>query len=368
MNQTTSKILIFPAGMARAVAYHAACNRSGQQVLGASSLSHDPVRKNYTDWAYLPYITAPDFDSILLSVIAEHGVTQIFTPNPVVWAVLAKRLPAIAPEINLVNAAPAGEELSSYRFSRATAALLYQNTELGEAEKIDSLAPSDTALEELSQIEFTALFHHAQTIPGMCDHQKFVALCKIALNCPTGDVVEIGTWWGKSAFILSQLARRYHIGSLLCVDPWSDAHLIQGDEIVDATSATVSADEAFQVFLINLLPYHRGDVNYIRSPSTEAAAQFGTNLVIKTDAFGQTAYRGKISLLHIDANHAFDAVNADAKAWIKFVIPGGWIIFDDYTWPYGDGPQRVADAFCRDNAARIQTTLLMGGALFIKLQ
>jgi cephalosporin hydroxylase len=277
-----------------------------------------------------------------------------------VWGVLNKRLPAIAPHVSLVNAAPAGEELSGYRFSRATAATLHQTAY--------SIALSDTTQPPLSTTTFAALFHHAQAIPGMCDHQKFAALCQIARHCPKGDVVEIGSWWGKSAFILSQLARQYRIGNLLCVDPWSDAHLVQGDEIVDATSATVSAEEAFQVFLMNLLPYNQSNINYIRAPSVDAAAQYVPGLRISTDAFGETQYQGKIALLHIDANHAYDAVNADTKAWAKFVIPGGWIIFDDYKWPYGDGPQRVADAFCVENAARIETAFFMCGTMFVGLK
>ena len=345
--------------MARSVAYLAACKRNDQATVGASSLAHDPAREGYDAWAYLPYISAPDFDQQLLSVITLHGISQIFTPNPVIWAVLNKRLPKIAPQVRLVNAAPAGEELSSYRFSRATAAVLHETAE--------AISIGETTQQPLSAIAFTALFHHAQTIPGMCDHQKFAALCQVFRHCPKGDVVEIGSWWGKSAFILSQLARSYDIGHLLCVDPWSDEHLVQGDEIVDATSATVSAEEAFQVFLMNLLPYSQNDINYFRMPSVAAARQYVPHLALHTKPFGQTQYQGQIALLHIDANHAYDAVNADTQAWAKFVIPGGWIIFDDYKWPYGDGPQRVADAFCVENAARIDTAFFMGGTLFVRL-
>ena len=40
-------------------------------------------------------------------------------------------------------------------------------------------------------------------------------------HAPAGDVVEIGSWWGKSAALFVLLARRFDIGSVLCVDPWS---------------------------------------------------------------------------------------------------------------------------------------------------
>ncbi len=164
----------------------------------------------------------------------------------------------------------------------------------------------------------------------MCDHQKFAARCQIARHCARGDVVEIGLWWSKFAFILSQLAHLYEIGNLLCIDPWSDAHLVQGDEIVDGTSATVNAEEAFQAFLRNLLPYNQCHISYIRAPSVEAATRYVPNLSIHTQRFGLTQYQDQIALLQIDANHAHGAVNADTQAWAKFVMPGGWIIFDDY--------------------------------------
>lgn len=358
--QFKAPILIFPAGMARSIAYLAACKRRGQATVGASSLAHDLARESFDEWAYLPYISASDFDAHLLTVITKHGITQIFTPNNVVWGVLNKRLPVIAPQVSLVNATPAGEELSSYRFSRATAPALRATSEAIEL--------GATTKPALSSLAFAALFHHAQTIPGMCDNQKFAALCQIARHCPQGDVVEIGSWWGKSAFILSQLASHFAIGNLLCVDPWSDAHLVQGDDIVDATSATVSADEAFAVFLTNLIAYNHGHINYLRAPSVDAAVQYVPNLRVQTQAFGSTQYQGKIAILHIDANHAYDAVNADTRAWAKFVIPGGWIIFDDYKWPYGDGPQRVADAFCVENVVRIEMAFFMGGTMFVRLK
>jgi hypothetical protein len=71
--------------------------------------------------------------------------------------------------------------------------------------------------------------------------------------------------------------------------------------------------------------------------------------------------------LHIDGNHAYEAVKTDITAWERFVVDGGWIIFDDYNWPYGDGPRRVGDEFLEKNLAKISTAFVMGGALFIQL-
>src|SRR5258707_10756515 len=56
---------------------------------------------------------------------------------------------------------------------------------------------------------YTTLFRsrYADIIPGMCDDDKFHALLETARYSVNGDIVEIGSWWGKSAFILARLAR-----------------------------------------------------------------------------------------------------------------------------------------------------------------
>ena len=48
-------------------------------------------------------------------------------------------------------------------------------------------------------------------------------------------------------------------------------------------------------------------------------------------------------------------------------VTGGWIIIDDYIWPYGDGPRRVGDEFLAAERERIDTAFVTGSALFIRL-
>jgi len=71
--------------------------------------------------------------------------------------------------------------------------------------------------------------------------------------------------------------------------------------------------------------------------------------------------------LHVDGNHALAAVEADTKAWATYVAKGGWIIFDDYRWPYGDGPRIVADNFISDNRSAIAAAFYMGGSMFVQM-
>jgi hypothetical protein len=354
-------VLIFPAGMPRAIEFLGQCQREQRAVVGCSSVANDPSQALYPAWAHLPYVTHEGFGQALRQVIAEHHISSIYTAHPVVWDYLHEHLLAIAPDTPLLNASPAVTELAAFRagMERAHDVL---NRPL-------PLASPRAAQLDWDAHQLAAMYRHTENIPGMCDHEKVRALYEIARYCPRGDIVEVGSWWGKSAFVLLRLAQCFAIGKLLCVDPWSDAHLVQNDKgaLVDNTAARFSAEEAFQVFLVNLLPYAGQDMNYLRMPSTDGARRYRSNACITSPQFASTQYHGGIALLHVDGNHAYDNVKADITAWGDAVLPGGWIVLDDYTWPFGDGPQRTGDEFLREHASRIASAFVMGGALFIQL-
>ncbi len=353
------RVLVFPAGMPRSLTFLERALAEGQKVVGASSLGHDPARVRYPQWAYLPYVSSTEFDKALKQVIADHDIDGIFTPNPVVWDHLHRTLLQSCPGVSLVNSSPVDVEMAPY-----LTALDFGKSVL--AQHLELAAIGD-AKPTISRLEIASLFRHADSIPGMCDHEKIRALCEIFRYSPMGDIVEIGSWWGKSAFVLLRLAQCYKIGKLLCVDPWSNQHLIQNDEKGLVDRIPVSADEALTVFQLNLLPYANDAVNYLRMPSVEASLEYRRQKVIMTTAFGNTSYSGSIAILHIDGNHSYANAQADVSSWSDLVRPGGWIIIDDYLWPYGDGPQRAGDEFLSNCARKIICAFVMGSALFIQM-
>ena len=348
--------------MPRALAFHDRLLREHRTVVGASSLGFDPARNRYEHWAHLPYVTQEqEFSAALLNTIAEFNIGYVYTPNMVAWNVLQTLLPRIAPDVVLINESPESEELARYRNALERALALQQTP--------SAICSSLPAKKSMSTAEAASLLLNADAIPGMCSHEKAYALCEIARYAPEGDIVEIGSWWGKSAYILAQLAKSYQIGCLLCVDPWSQVHLMQhdGTSLVDAASSRVDADEALRIFEMNLLPVNARHINYLRLPSVDAAKQYKTSPTVSTATFGETCFRGRISILHIDGNHSEQAVRADVEAWSNLVVVNGWIIFDDYLWPHGEGPRRVADEFLSSRLDSIACAFAMGGALFIQL-
>jgi len=360
-DDTVKPILIFPAGMPRSLEYLKKCNSEGVAVIGCSSLAYDVSKEEYPSWCYLPYITDPAFNEALRVAILEFNIGGIYTPNPVAWNYLNQALKDINLNVALVNDWPVNDELSGYRAAIVNASKVLEQP-LSIASKLRAKA-------SISQLEMAALFRHGNVIPGMCDNEKINALCDIFRYSPQGDVVEIGSAWGKSAFLLARLARCYDIGKTLCVDPWASDYLVQNDKdgLVDSCIAHYDCDEILLVFEMNLLPYSSNDINYLRMPSTEAAKYYGEHRAVTTESFGTTDYCGHIAILHIDGNHSYAAAKADIVSWGHFVVKGGWIIFDDYIWPYGDGPQRVGDEFLAENYANIDVAFVMGSALFVQI-
>jgi hypothetical protein len=360
-NQNVATTLVFPGGMSKSLEYVRSRKGDGGRIIGASSLVSDPASGQYDEWLFLPFITDPRFKLQLRKLLTHYAVTGIYTPNIVIWNHLKGLLSEMGTEVALVNTSPADADMSSYRKALKHANALLLNP--------IPLASDTPCQDSISYKELASLFRDADLIPGMCDDEKTVALCEILRRSPPGDIVEIGSWWGKSAYILARLAKYYGIGKLLCVDPWSSGDLIQNEDsgIVDTVVANLDVDEALTVFELNLLNANDGCVNYLRMTSVHGSEHYRSGAPVVTPSFGTTTYAGQISVLHIDGNHSFDAVKADVKAWTGYVIPGGWIIFDDYDWAYGDGPKLNADEFIRSNLNRVAVAFVMGGALFIQI-
>lgn len=351
-------VLVFPAGMPEGLAYRERAEAMGLKVIGASSLERDPAQDAYEAWERLPYVNDPGFDEALAEVVRRHGVSAIHTPHFVVWRHLADHLAQIAPGAELSGADKPQDSERAYRALRERVA----------AARAPAFWPAMPPKPPLSLVERAGLVRLVDTIPGMCGEAKMHAIIEALRHAPAGDIVEIGSWWGRSAALLVLLARRYEIGPVLCVDPWGAGEMMQGDALLDATSVELDTEEALRMFEINLAPLAEGRLNYLRARADAAASSYRPGLVVRTAAFGETTYEGAISVLHIDGNHLEAEVDRDCALWSPHVAPGGWIVFDDYEWAFGDGPRKVADAFVAANGGKIAAVFQGGPALFVQLK
>lgn len=351
-------ILVFPSSLEASLTFIEDAKRWNQRVIGASSIADDPYASRYDAWERMPFIHESDFVSRLKSVIEAHGISAIFTPHAPTYLRLSE-ISDQFPGIRLIGESPYSSNMNRVRAARETAreALSY----------IGTLTDRSSLLRE----DFlAALLAQATRLYGECRQEKMAALCAIFCEAPKGDVIEIGTFFGKSAYVLNRLAAYFHTGTTLAIDPWDMGLSVQAESprTIQALSTVWNWEIVFEGFLLTMEANYAAPFNYIRAPSRDAYALYKDASIISTPQFGDTRIERKIAVLHLDGNHDEHAVAEDLSSWGPHVAPGGWIVFDDYEWSQGDGPRKVADRMALERASQIARKFVAGGAAFFKMK
>jgi hypothetical protein len=349
-------VLIFPAGAPEGLVYRDRAKALGLRVVGASSVDGDPAQAAYEDWETLPHVDDPAFDEALAAVVRRHEIAAVHAPHQAVWKRLSERLGRIAPGARLSGGAPLQDE-RAYRDLR----------ERVEAVRTPPFWPARPGRKPLTPTERAGFARLADTVPGGCGEAKMLAVMEALRYAPGGDIVEIGSWSGRTASLFVLLAHHWDLGPVLCVDSWEAQAGLGGRRAAPSLDERETA-EALRVFEINLAPLARGKLNYLRAASPDAAARYRPGLRVTTPAFGSTDYAGEIALLIVAGAAAAPVGPRDCALWTPRVAPGGWIIFSDYEWVLGDGPKRVADAFCAREGGRVAATFQAGTALFVQMK
>lgn len=355
-----SKILLFPGGMPESLAHLHQLRARGQQVVGASSLPNDPAQPLYPEWAFLPFITDAAFEQQFLELVTQHGIDEVFTRHMVIGRYLQALVQKHKLSLRVDSAAFAAATVQKQKAILAQVdALLKQPLDLA----IAGAKPS------LSRVASAAIMLHAHHAEGQSSDEKLFALMEIFRSCPKGDIIEIGSLWGRSAVVLAMLAKHFDVGSLLCMDPWLNdaAHQDGVPDHLNDEVREIDFDSTFLGFQLNLIGYNAGHVNFLREDAHTVSARYTKEFSVTSEAFGTTQYSGKIACLHIDGNHGLEHVTRDIADWTPHVMPGGWVIIDDYQWAFGDGPQVAGDAWMHENQSRVVRAFVTGSALFAKL-
>jgi hypothetical protein len=351
--------LVFPAVNQAALDYlKAACSR-GERVVCAASVANDEVAAAAGELHRLPAIHDADFATRFFALADAQSIVRVLCPVSTVHAFMTRFLAQRRPDLQLIGESPVQQQIAAHRALMARAQRLMPLVELCAG-----------GFPALSLREAAGVLRQASLIYGESNDDKLAAMMGIFARAPQGDVVEIGSLMGRSAFVLLYLAWRHRIGALLTVDPWTAAECAQHDS--PAALQHVTDEWDYEVlsegFMLNLVPCRADDHAHLRLPSEAGFAAYARGEPIRSPFGRPVAYSGTIAVIHIDGNHDHAAVNQDCGLWLTRLAPGGWLILDDYVWAHGDGPQRVGDALLRDQAEGIECAFCCGKALFVKLR
>jgi Methyltransferase domain len=351
-------ILVFPSCLEAAMRFANEAHRWRQRVIGASSLDVDPYASHYDTWEKLPFIGEQNFFKALGALIERQKIDSIFTPHAPSFNFLEAELPSRLPHVSLIGEGPYKIHVRQIEDALAQAKC-----------DMTAIANFGVAAPRLP-IEFVAgLLLQMDRFYGQSSKEKALGACAIMPSVVKGDVVEIGSLFGKSTYLFNRLAAYCRIGGTLAIDPWNLEISIQHDAPANIQDAPRkwNWDIVREGFLVNMLGCACPPFNYMRTTSANAYAQYCAKPEVTSPEFGTTAFSGSIAVLHIDGNHDEAAVAKDFDLWSRRLAGGAWIVFDDYNWPHGDGPRKVADRAVRDYGARVRHRFLAGGALFLNI-
>lgn len=169
-------------------------------------------------------------------------------------------------------------------------------------------------------------------VPGHCSFWDVYS--NFALDLPdSGRIVEVGSWLGHSAIYLATWLKAIGKRAFVdCVDTWAGG---EDPVILKSIEQLGGTDNVFSTFMGNVYQSQLQDIiNPIKASSTEAAALYPDN---------------SIDVVFIDADHTYEAVLADIKAWYPKVKEGGIIAGHDFSFnpdfPYPGVTKAVLEFF-----------------------
>jgi hypothetical protein len=358
---TTGTTLVFPCSVPEAADYAREARRRGETMVAASSLRYDPAAEHFDTWFHLPSVHDPALPRRLSEAVARYDIVRIYCPHLVAQRSLQRLVAEGRLSVPVFGEAPITRALDRHRALMAETAR--------RQTFIDALAEGGPTL---SGLELASLFRHAGDIYGESGTDKIAAIVAALADAPCGDVVEIGVLAGRSTYVLAVLAQHHRVGVVLAVDAW-DTRLARQRETPPSLRAVFGAggvrfEDFFDSFIVSLLPIPAaGCFNYLAMDSRAAHAVWSTTRRVESPHFGTATYRGAIAVLHIDGNHDYAAARADCDLWLPQLLPGGWLILDDYVWLHGDGPHRVGDEILAACGPGIARAFVCDKALFVKL-
>ena len=356
---TVDATLVFPAVGQAAIDYLSRAKGRMESVVCAASVASTDVDSHWGECHRLPSIYEDAFAEKFLTLVRERGVSRVFCPVASVHDFMRRFIATHKIALELIGDSPIQQQIERHRqlMARATN---YLTT-------VEACAEGG---EPLSLIEVAGILRQASLIYGESNDEKLAAMMGVFATAPAGDVIEIGSLMGRSAFVLMYLAWRYRVGSILTVDPWQSFAAIQHDSPVEFQALVDEWD--FEVlsegFAVNMVPLRSADHAHLRMQSEQGFAIYSSGAVIQSRLKHEVPFCGKVAVIHIDGNHDYASVKKDCELWLSRMLPGAWLILDDYLWAHGDGPYRAGNELLIEQSEHVEKAFACGKALFVKFR
>jgi predicted O-methyltransferase YrrM len=171
----------------------------------------------------------------------------------------------------------------------------------------------------------TDLQHKVAATPGMITLRRAMYLYWLSYaGSVAGDVIEIGSWQGRSTIALAQGCQDSDNGVVHAVDTFQGN---PGNESMYVVGAEDRSD---------LEPnFHR---NIATAGLTDRVKVYAMTSADAVDSVRKAA--PSVRMMYIDGEHSYDAVKDELDRYAPLLAPGGLMTFDDYSTRYPG----VADA------------------------
>lgn len=187
-------------------------------------------------------------------------------------------------------------------------------------------------------VDLEALASLASSIPGMISHgsgQLLYALCY--LQSVPGDVVEVGSWQGRSTSYLARAVQNSRNGRFFAVDHFKGNQGKEGQYAVNKGDLSdLEGNFRDNMKRLGL----DGSVNLLNMPNVEAEQHLR----------GST-----IRFLFIDGDHTRDGVQKDISLFFCKLVPGSIVVFDDFSPGFPGLVEAVDELLGRHRFTRLMT-------------
>jgi len=185
-----------------------------------------------------------------------------------------------------------------------------------------------------------------EEIPGWTPIDELYTLFTLTLASARleGDIVEVGSWCGRSAVVLAAAARLSGGSEVYCVDLFPEKddwkqnvdgtysfEVIIRDKRYGGYMEQTVWKEAFESQTGKIYELYNGVLDCFE----ETISQRGMSDIVhacKGDLAALLDTRGagfKCRIAFLDGDHGYEAVCADIRNIERCLVPGGWVCFDD---------------------------------------